>query len=175
MLTTRRREIRSLAEGICGALDLTIPVDLEEAVRRLGGDLEEATLQNNVDGRIEKVGDSFKITLSPEQSKLRKRFSLAHEIGHLFLHMGFLIKPELWTSSESYIDSVYYRYGYSEEEHEANEFAGSFLMPSTEFVEAVQELGKDGFVNLSTLAGRFEVSTDAAYTRGRWLGVFPWD
>ncbi len=132
-------------------------------------------MPHEADGKIEKQGDSFQITLSPRQSSLRKRFSLAHELGHLFLHMGYIIKPSIWKESDAYVDSVYYRYGYSEEEHEANEFAGAFLMPKEEFRQTIEDLGRDGLVDLVALAQRFDVSKDAALTRGRWLGLLSWD
>jgi len=173
MNAQRRNQINILAEKIRSACDLSTPVDVDEAVRRLGGVLVRASIEE-YEAKIEKFNDSFKITIS-ESPGLRERFSIAHEIGHLFLHMGYLIDKEKWEGAESYRDSVYYRYGHSIEESEANEFAAAFLMPRAEFVQVAQKNLVSETYELESIASYFQASREAALYRGRGLRLFSWD
>lgn len=87
--------------------------------------------------------------------------------------MGFMTSK--WNESDVYKDNVMYRFGYSQEEAEANEFAGTLLMPETEFRAKANELDHNGSVNLVDLATHFQVSPEAARLRGCFLGLFAWD
>lgn len=175
MDSTRRAEIRDLAERIRVALDLDVPVDVDSAVARLGGKVETAPGPSPVEAQIRKSGGSFLIELSDDSDSVRKRFSLAHELGHLFLHMGYLIDDNRWNSIDEYVDSPMQRFGHSEEEFEAHEFAGAFLMPELEFRNiAASHLSGDSY-QILPIARHFNVSVLAARTRGRWLGLFAWD
>jgi Zn-dependent peptidase ImmA (M78 family) len=170
----KRRQINTLAEKIRKACELSLPVDVDEAIARLGGVLERVD-DFEYEAKIEKYDEGFKITIVDTANEQRERFSVAHEVGHLFLHMGYLIDNEKWASVGTYRDSVYYRYGHSLEENEANEFAAAFLMPKEEFISVAQEYLNDGTYQISAIAKHFNVSNDAAANRGRWLGIFSWD
>lgn len=173
MNSTRRKEINKLAELVRKACEATSPVNMEEAVRRLGGEIvEDSTIEP--EAQIEKTDAGFRVKLHPSKTKNRKNFSIAHEIGHLFIHMGYIIDPEKWEAIDKYEDSVYARYGHSHEEHEANEFAAAFLMPQEEFNSSCERNCINGNCNLYLIAADFGVSIDAALTRGKWLGKFPW-
>lgn len=174
MNVARRRQINEMADEIREILELSIPVNVKEAVEKLKGVLESSDLEHGMEARISKEGARFKIQISNEKIGNRERFSIAHELGHLFLHMGYLIHPEKWNGTGEYIDSVYYRYGHSVEEHEANEFAGAFLMPTIDFEEAVREALNEGRYYLPGIADHFQVSVEAVRSRGRWLGLFRW-
>jgi Zn-dependent peptidase ImmA (M78 family) len=86
--------------------------------------------------------------------------------------MGYLVNPDTWGHSSEYCDSVYYRFGYSIEEAEANLFAAAFLMPEEEFRRAVNELGNKGNNPVKELANHFRTSASATLKRGQELGVF---
>jgi Zn-dependent peptidase ImmA (M78 family) len=73
-----------------------------------------------------------------------------------------------WSDTQAY--EVYNRFGASEEEFEANEFAAAFLMPEEDFKAAAKRANSVA----SEIALSFGVSADAALNRGRWLGIFPW-
>ena len=172
MNMVRRTQIQDLAEAIREESGIATPVDVFAAVESLGGRLK---MVNNTDyeAKIEKEGEGFLITLNEDVSEGRLRFSVAHELGHLFLHMGFL-DDEKWSTADEYTDSVYYRFGHTVEEYEAHEFAGAFLMPETEFIKVASRNEKDGTFSVDAIAAHFGVSTKAALTRGRWLGLFRW-
>lgn len=129
-----RRLINNLTQDIINIYDIQIPIqNINDVVRQLGGYIEENVMPDNmVDGSIRKENDSFVISVSPFQSEERRKFTIAHELGHLFLHMGYIIYPELWSRQR---DATYYRSGDSLVEYQANEFAAAFLMPKERYKE----------------------------------------
>jgi Zn-dependent peptidase ImmA (M78 family) len=179
MDAAKRDRIGMLADHIRTALELRVPVDVESAVARLGGsiDVVDAIAANEeIDAQVEKTGErSFRITLSRRgRYRERDRFSVAHELGHLFVHMGYLIDANRWGTIGTYKDSVKFRYGYTEEEYEANEFAGAFLMPAAAFREVAARHVTRGAYDVNAIAAAFNVSREAASVRGRWLNLFSW-
>jgi Zn-dependent peptidase ImmA (M78 family) len=172
--------INKVADLVRTSLDLLCPYDPEMAVERLGGKIVQNIDDMAIDAYIKKDGDnSFIINLNSKKPFLRERFTIAHELGHLFLHMGYLINKELWTKQErEFQDSVYYRYrmsgNYDQEESEANEFAANFLMPRDEFVNKIYDTLVDNKVDISAIAQHFQVSQSAVLTRAKWLGYVEW-
>jgi len=178
MDSVRKAHIANFAEKLRNGLNLNSPVDLQLVVSKLGGRLEEFREEfgGEAEAYVRKTGDSFAIATRYEGApKVRERFSIAHEIGHLFVHLGYKVDPELWNSiDEGYLDSVKHRLGYNQEEFEANEFAASLLMPKDEFVK-VAKLNLNGQeFDLDKIADHFGVSRQAAKVRGQWLGIFSW-
>lgn len=172
-----KENINSLADKIRLVLDMKKPpYDPNEAIKKLGGSVKYIDDVVNFDAFLKKTDhDSFEIQLGSDSPSTRSRFTLAHEIGHLFLHMGFLINKTKWDSIESFEDSVYFRSNmYSLEEYEANEFAAAFLMPKNEFIEIAEEHLNKNTYDLEPIAVHFNVSTEAVANRGKWLGVFRW-
>ncbi|AMX00398.1 ImmA/IrrE family metallo-endopeptidase [Rummeliibacillus stabekisii] len=178
MNSRKRKEINKFSEQLSEILELTPPIDVYELVKKLDGDIVYAEDADGKEAKIEKCENedyNFRITLPHNTSPLRDRFTIAHEIGHLFLHMGYLVDEDKWESTPTYKDSAYYRSGHSEEEYEANEFAASLLMPQKEFFEICRKNKKNNIYNITSIADYFETSTDAAKNRGRWLGLFSWE
>jgi len=179
MTKTRRKHINELVEIIREEANLSAPVTLEQlkefVTKDLEGQVVEKDLFDDRDGQINKTSDSFIITLnnSNYSSEERQKFTLAHELGHLFLHMGFLNK-EKWEKTEDYEDTVYARNGYSEEEYDAHEFAAALLMPKDKYTDIVKDNSSDGKCDTSIIADYFGVSEQAASNRGKWLGIFKW-
>lgn len=175
MTNSRRRAIEYLADSIRNQLHVTTPVDMQSIVANLNGTLKSITFEDpSISGRIQKKDGTFEISYNAEHSKSRSEFTIAHELGHLFLHMGYLVNPDKWDAIDEYYDSPKYRQGYSEEEYEANQFAGAFLMPSEEYREFVKKNSTDRKISINSIAAHFGVSFDAALTRGKWLGIFAW-
>jgi Zn-dependent peptidase ImmA (M78 family) len=175
----KRKEINKLANNIRSILELEPPVDVEKAVKLLKGKIIEQELEYGMEAKIVKNingnDPAFFIYINPETNERRKRFSIAHELGHLFLHMGYLIDEDKWNQIDDYTDSVYYRFGHHEEEYEAHEFAASFLMPEKYFRKIAKENYSEGYYHIKPIADYFNVSKDAAANRGRWLGMFSWE
>jgi Zn-dependent peptidase ImmA (M78 family) len=175
MTKLRRQAIETLAVKIREFSKVSTPVNGSLVIESLKGELLcESFDDDDISGKIEKKGDSFKITVNSLHSELRRNFTIAHELGHLFLHMGYIINKKKWETIDEYIDSVKYRLGYSEEEYEANQFAGSFLMPADEYRDFVGNNAQNNKIAIDKISSYFQVSNDAALTRGRWLGIFAW-
>jgi hypothetical protein len=131
--------------------------DLSGLVSRIGGKIEVGSPSEiGEDGSLVSNGDgSFLIYLSPFTNELRDRFTIAHELGHLFLHANAGKKPLKVA-----------RAGRDRPEWEANWFAAGFLMPEAEFRAQVAESHSHAGV-----AAHFKVSTQAVRIRKLVLGI----
>lgn len=162
--------INSLAQDILTLFNIAIPIkNIDEIVTGLGGNIQ--TDDNFIDGAILKEGSSFKILVSPFQDEKRRRFTVAHELGHLFLHMGYLTNAELWKRQN---ETIYNRFGDSDKEYQANEFAAAFLMPQKEYLRIMKENVIGDKVLTYKIAEYFNVSVEAASNRGKFLGYLEW-
>mgnify|MGYP002510202097 CR=1 FL=1 len=162
--------INSLTQDILTLFNIQIPIqDIDELVGMLGGSIQ--TDFSCTDGSVVKEGESFRILISPFQDEKRRRFTIAHELGHLFLHMGYLTNAELWERQD---ENIYHRLGSSEKEYQANEFAAAFLMPQKEYIKIMNENIIGDKVNTFKIAEYFNVSVEAASNRGKFLGYLKW-
>lgn len=126
----------------------------------------EADLQG-ADARLQVQGNTGLVTVRvdiPETG--RKRFALAHDIGHFLLHRSR-------TRARACSESEFLRwYRTNDEEPEANVFAAELLMPEDIFVSHC--LGrKPGFDTVSELAETFKTSLSAAAYRYAEIGNYP--
>ena len=165
-----RNYISDLAQQVINAYGIAIPItDIDRVVKDIGGTIEEKNNFDDLcDGTIIKEGDnSFRIAISPYQNNERRSFTIAHELGHLFLHMGFRTNVDLWRTQ----DRTYYRrFGSSEQEYQANEFAASLLMPREIYRKVLMDNAINNRVDIAKVANYFHVSQSAATNRGRFLG-----
>ena len=123
--------------------DNLFPVDIIKVVKNLKGTIKEDIDDLSSDGYIQYTDETnfdFEIHIRNIRDERRKRFTLAHELGHLFLHMDFF-DIEKRKQHKVYQDCRFYRKegNYTEEELQTNEFAASFLMPSKKFTEVALE------------------------------------
>lgn len=166
-----RRSINDLAQMVLDVYEIASPIkDIDSVVTELGGSIIEEIIPGIADGKMEyKSSKEFVIKVSPYQTKERRNFTIAHELGHLFLHTSYLDQDVTCEENE------YYRMGDSEVEYEANEFAAAFLMPRNKYVEVLEEnTDEDNLVDTQKIAEVFNVSADAASMRGKWLGLLEW-
>jgi len=107
------------------------PVPVEECARSIGAIVRYQPFEGSVSGMVHRVSDNKAIiginSLHPEN---RKRFSIAHEIGHLLLHDD----RELYLDEFEQQSIIGFRdlkssLGVDEKEIEANQFAAELLMP----------------------------------------------
>lgn len=84
---------------------------------------------------VEPGAHAFTIFLPPTATPAQSAVTLAHEIGHLFLHY-----PLQQPVQEP---AVYSRFGDGIEERQANQFAGALLMPKAEFLKVWKRVRKD--------------------------------
>lgn len=83
---------------------------------------ETKSWDGEVSGKIQRDGDSFDIIINANHPKVRKRFTIAHEIAHAILH------PDLIGDGIS--DDAQWRSGLPDPvEYQANRMAADILMP----------------------------------------------
>ena len=103
----------------------------------------------------------------------RQRFTIAHELGHWFLHPGrpYTVDSTIRVNRRDDLSSL----ATDREEIEANAFAASILMPEDLVQAAAQIVGSIGARTakeaIVRLANRFEVSEDAMSFRLHNLGL----
>jgi Zn-dependent peptidase ImmA (M78 family)/DNA-binding XRE family transcriptional regulator len=98
----------------------------------------------------------FVFMASEKEAGVRRRYDLAHELGHLVLHR--------WVEQSDLED----RPTLKAIEREADKFAGAFLLPSTSFPNEVYTTRLDAFVPLKE---RWKVSIQAMVFRCRDLDL----
>lgn len=140
----------------CGIIDpLQIPIEV--IINSKNIIIKEEKI-DGADGRILMNGTSGIITLDSSITfSPKKRFILAHELGHFELHRH--LKKGFSDNDETLNHS--YQINFNKEEVEANEFAAEFLMPSGLFYSEC----KGKIFNhkiIEHLATRFQVSKTAA-------------
>ena len=142
-----KRAIDRLASGIAEKLELEPGAPLEPVVARLGGEVRPAPQNSKSEPGSGSItvhpGQGFTIQLSSYAGPYRQHFTIAHELGHYFLHAEAGAKH---ISIE--------RFGSNRVEWEANWFAAGFLLPEEQFVEAWT--GTAGCIPL--LVSEFKVS-----------------
>jgi len=128
--------------------------------------VKESDLEGS-DGRILMNGDNAIITIdSKVDFEPRKKFILAHEIGHLTLHKGI---SKLFSDTDKTLNEWYAN---GKHEIEANQFASELLMPSDLYKLRVKGNG----MNLDLIrdtADYFGTSQTATLLKYKDLGDFP--
>jgi len=172
-----RREGVAYSEGTgvepCNWGDLKVEAYARSVSDQLGfapGDALHAVLER-VGGRIQKRDPSqypfsleagsvfvhgvcdFDIVLASLWHPTRDRFTVAHELGHYFLH-----------SQQGQRPIIAWRHGSTRIEWEANWFAAEFLMPAVDFADRQARGWSE-----SKLAAWFGVSPEAARVRMKVL------
>lgn len=120
-------------------------------------------------GYIKKEGDKYVIYLNILDSPTRKRFTIAHEIGH------FLYDKNILDTDGGFLDHVKQPVimretntkmpqDKKEQEVRANNFAAQLLMPEAVFKKAYEE-----FNTIEEVATKFNTSVSAATIRGKEL------
>ena len=131
-------------------------IDVISIARKLGFKIVKTSFNNeNISGKIE-INDKEKIiSVNKNESSLRQRFTIAHELGHAILN-----------NEKNKIDYRKYDRGYNKAEFQANLFASSLLMPK----ESVLKIWASSY-SLKLLSKFFEDSESAVSIRLINLGL----
>lgn len=129
------------------------PFDVVGLATSIGLTVEILPLANDISGYLKRDGNGWKIGVNSLHHPNRRRFTIAHELGHYFLHR----------SDGDFEDTILFRreYQVNRREREANEFASKLLMPTGEFR---RELAANGY-DIGSVARVFGVSGAAAEYR----------
>ena len=163
--------------------NITVPIDIDGIAKLLGIDIEEYVGFNEVDvvGKIELREDGktkIKINLLQNDYEPRRRFTIAHEIGHYCKHLSenkkqFIDTQKSMSRSSSYWDLI---------ESEANSFAAQLLMPKnliiSEGIKIIEAYKKEFFTDeipvqefIERMARKFNVSSPAMEYRLKNIGI----
>jgi Zn-dependent peptidase ImmA (M78 family) len=151
------------------------PVDLFGIVKRMEVQLLEYNLGDGTSGVLVIQNGKGTIGFNPRDAHVRRRFTVAHELGHYVLHRTtndlfvdnfFLIK---FRGNNSYTGDDYLH------EQEANAFAAALLMPENFIEEEMKKMEYRGLTEadfIGRLAKKFEVSIPAMTYRLTNLNIF---
>lgn len=147
-----------------------IPVDVIKIANENDIKVYEGDLDKKISGaiRYKKEENEFEILVNKNDIKTRQRFTIAHELGHYFLHQDFL------KSEEIHIDTMYRAVSNNgseieaerEREKEVDYFAGALLMNKTLLEKMYKENN-----TIKELAEIFNVSISAMTVRLDVLGL----
>mgnify|MGYP001574997965 CR=1 FL=1 len=153
---------RAAADLLRRHWDGHLPIRLSEISASLNASKYEADLGGTLSGMVSKTpGSGPRIALNSRHSSARRRFTWAHELGHVVERKQLADDPEY-----SFTDARGAKYDLHE--FFADEFAGSLLIPADE-LRRLRNLG----YTTGQLARTFGVSVDAIDKRIARLEVHP--
>jgi Zn-dependent peptidase ImmA (M78 family) len=139
------------------------PVEVERIAQGLGAQVIYENFKGEVSGLLLRRGNSIVIGVHKTQPHTRRRFTIAHEIGHLVMHSGALEPVHVDRGFDMHLRSPASSTAEDVAEIEANAFAASLLMPREMVMDDVdgQMLDFEDPRLVRRLAERYEVSTQA--------------
>lgn len=167
-----RRDIEERASQILRDHKLLdVPVDPLNVAKALGVKVMNAVFSDQKkSGAVVKREGEFSIFVNTNDSPARKRFTIAHEIGHKLLHMSLDADSEFVDTEDNFrtVDAPDEPTWTDErrKEWEANVFASALLMNS-ELVKTKWQEYKDP----ASLAWAFQVSVPAMTVKLTQLGL----
>lgn len=125
-----------------------LPIQIEQIAKKRGVKIQKYDLGQDVSGVLVIEKGVATIGVNQSNSKVRQRFTIAHELAHYELHRQI---GDLFIDKEY---KIYFRdaksaFGEDIKEMEANAFAAAILMPKGKLVEEIQN-------------NKFELTDDAA-------------
>lgn len=155
------------------------PIDIKKVAKLAGVKVKVSDLGDDVSGFLAVKNGKALIAINPDESIVRQRFSIAHELGHFYLHRN---KGDvLYVSKQkrhSLGQEIHYRNeksssGEYKKEREANGFAAAILMPESMLIKAIDLVSP--FISIEEaikkLAKIFHVSSIAMSIRLTRLGL----
>jgi Zn-dependent peptidase ImmA (M78 family) len=141
------------------------PIQPNAIAEGLGAIVVTQELEPDVSGMLVRESDGLIIGVNKHHAPVRRRFTIAHELGHLELHRGRVLILDTPVR-------VDFRDGASsQEESEANRFAAALLMPQEMVVRAAAGASRDPDQLIKSLARKFQVSPAAMGYRLINLGI----
>ena len=139
------------------------PVNVEQIAREHNIIVKPVSLPDEISGVLDNSTDRYIILVNSNQSPVRQRFSIAHELGHYFLHSSDDSKKQVHIDKIRYYRNIKSSLGIDDKEIEANKFASELLIPTDELLKELSTGKYDIYddVSIHELAKKFEVS-DAA-------------
>lgn len=148
----------------------TLPIDVEKVATLVGAEIRKSEFEENLSGfAYQKLGAKY-IGVNSTEGEQRQRFTIAHELGHLFLHkkssvsydQGMIMLRDSHSSDGTDIKEI-----------EANRFAAELLMPEDLIRNDLKSIGDLDLVGdnedtkkiVKSLANKYNVSQSAMTVR----------
>ena len=152
----------ALYESILGKRAPQTAVDIRRLCKQLDVQLEERKIDDDGACRF-RTSEPYSaiIEVSKQAAETRKRFTIAHELGHLLLH------PE---TRDGWRRDSFSSSGTNQEEREANGFAADLLVPFADLRAWLNLLRVETRVPVvvAKMAETYEISDAAARIRLDW-------
>jgi len=147
-----------------------IPVPVVEIAKDMGLKIYETNDFTDAEsGSLKRENDGYVIYIDAKETPTRKRFTIAHEIGHFIMHKDLLHKAgdefidtlkqpviQLQRSKKESVQTM--------REIAANQFAAALLMPENEFRKVFEQS-----TTVESVAQVFRVSPSAVTVRAKEL------
>jgi Zn-dependent peptidase ImmA (M78 family) len=165
---------KKLAQYLIKIHKLKTPVDVNFLVQQEGIMIMKKSLEDSVSGMLVIKDDQSIIVVNISHHSNRQRFTIAHELGHYFLHKSsanvFFDESLLFFRDEKSTQGTKFQ------EVEANIFAAELLMPEQVMRERISQKPLDALDDfeqsaLGQLATEFQVSCQALTIRLMRLGL----
>lgn len=176
-MSIRRKAIQQHVAKLLRTNKVTSPpVPIEKIAKNLGLDVRLAPDHEGLSGFLitHPDSDTTIIGVNKGHHPNRRRFTIAHEIGHHVLHDNETVHVDKSGSFKIALRSAESSSGLDASEIEANTFAAELLMPEKLLDRDIEEcapsidLGDDSFIQ--ELAKRYQVSVSAMTFRLANLG-----
>jgi hypothetical protein len=155
-----RKALETLIPSSAGA---SIPVDMVSAAKYVGIEqileMEAMTCEGLLSSS---PSGTYVAMLRKGQSHVRKRFTLAHEVGHVVIYRSVGAPP--LSEENTQIQCQSHTVQHREEEALCDLLAAELLMPHGKFIAAMEEVGVSAST-VASIARRFDVSIHAAARR----------
>jgi len=149
-------------------------INIKDAIKEFGGELQYT---KDTRGYADiKKGKKFNFKIEIDEyikDTDKEKFAIAHELGHLFMHMGFVFDKEKW---KEFSPEQTYSIGFGEYtflEAESDTFALALFMPRKRFMQVALKCSNGDGYSISEIADEFNVNRQWVVDRGRDLGL--WD
>lgn len=171
-MSVRKKRIQTMVTELLNDHHVSKPpIPIERIARSLGLLIRFEPLDSDLSGFLYRDGDQGVVGVNSSHPKTRKRFTIAHEIGHFLLHQAekFHVDRQVFVRFRDNLSSQ----GIDEEEMEANLFAAEILMPRSSIHEDVQKLTSIDILHderIESMARNYGVSLQALMVRLTGLG-----
>lgn len=162
-----------IADKLSNPLFRTLPIKVEDIAKSMGIKVFAYGFDDDISGVLVIDNDSATIGYNQTESRVRKRFTIAHELGHYVLHRD---------DAQMFMDKQYTAHFRStnftypdkkqKQEQEANKFAACILMPEQLLRAEIEKMEFDlqSEDDIKVLAKIFDVSATAMSFRLSNLG-----
>ncbi|MBD3676359.1 MAG: ImmA/IrrE family metallo-endopeptidase [Planctomycetaceae bacterium] len=165
----RRKHIRNVVAALLEKHNIEqAPIDVRRIAANEGFQVIPVSADDSMSGFLDQKDGAKTIGLNDRNSPNRQRFTIAHELGHAFLHAS---KPLYFDEALKFRNKISEE-GTQLEEIEANLFAAELLMPQNFLESDFEEIvwfDIDDSKDIQELADKYQVSQQAMTIRLGYL------